>query len=94
MADDANAAAPAAADPDTLNLRVQNQDGSEVVFKIKKHTSLKKLMDAYCSRQGQDANSVRFLFNGNRLQPDQTPKELDMEDNDVIDVVISQTGGL
>jgi len=92
MADEGTAPAPAA-DSDTLNLRVQNQDGSEVVFKIKKHTQLKKLMEAYCSRQGQDFNSVRFLHNGQRLTPDQTPKELDMEDNDVIDAVLHQTGG-
>jgi len=77
----------------TIQLRVVNQDGNEVVFKIKKQTALRKLIEAYCSRQGLDMNAIRFLYDGNRIQPDQTPKELEMEDNDIIDVVIAQTGG-
>jgi len=36
---------------DHVNLRVSNQDGSSVTFKIKKHASLKKLMNAYCARE-------------------------------------------
>ena len=38
-------------------------------------------------------NSVRFLFDGNRVNPNQTPQELDMEDGDVIDVMVEQQGG-
>lgn len=64
-----------------------------MVFKIKNHTKMTKLMEAYCTREGQDANSVRFLYNGTRVQQEQTPKELEMEDNDVIDAVLHQTGG-
>ncbi len=71
----------------TIQLRVVNQvvfisllsilkDGNEVVFKIKKQTPLRKLIEAYCSRQGLDMNSIRFLYDGNRIQPDQTPKEV------------------
>jgi small ubiquitin-related modifier len=36
---------------------------------------------------------VRFLFDGERLHENQTPKELNMENGDEIDVVIEQTGG-
>lgn len=31
-----------------LNIKVKAQDGTEIFFKIKKSTQLKKLMDAYC----------------------------------------------
>lgn len=34
------------------------------------------------------ANNVRFLFDGERLHENQTPKELNMENGDEIDVVI------
>eukprot|EP01115_Flamella_aegyptia_P014861 TRINITY_DN8744_c0_g3_i1.p1 TRINITY_DN8744_c0_g3~~TRINITY_DN8744_c0_g3_i1.p1 ORF type:complete len:101 (+),score=28.95 TRINITY_DN8744_c0_g3_i1:23-304(+) len=78
---------------DHINLRVVSQNGTEVYFKIKKNTALRKLMDAYCDRQAQARNSVRFLYDGQRMQPEQTPKELDMEDNDIIDAVLAQTGG-
>ena len=69
------------------------QDGEEVFFKIKSTTQLKKLMDAYCQRQGLSANNVRFLFDGERLHETQTPKELNMENGDEIDVLVEQVGG-
>jgi len=90
---------------DHIQLRVVAQDGNEVYFKIKKTTPMKKLMDAYCDRMGAprrsigeknghlDRGAVRFLYNGQRLQDDQTPEILDMEDNDIIDVMHAQTGG-
>merc|ERR1711959_733567 len=71
--------------PDQINIKVKGPDGSEVFFKIKKRTQMKKLMDAYCSRSGQDPKSIRFLFEGERIQATQTPDELEMDENDVID---------
>ena len=85
-------AAPAPA-PEFVNLKVVSQDGNEVYFKIKKHTMLKKLVDAYCTRQGVSPSSIRFLYDGRRIQPDQTPKDLAMEDGDIIDAMLQQTGG-
>lgn len=72
---------------------MKSQDGEEVFFKIKSTTQLKKLMDAYCQRQSLSANNVRFLFDGERLHEGQTPKDLNMENGDEIDVVIEQVGG-
>jgi small ubiquitin-related modifier len=37
---------------------------------------------------------VRFSFDGNRLNPDATPNDLDMEDQDTIDAMVEQTGGI
>ena len=31
-----------------INIKVKAQDGTEIYFKIKRTTQLKKLMDAYC----------------------------------------------
>eukprot|EP00959_Pyramimonas_sp_CCMP1952_P430414 9014726-Pyramimonas_sp.AAC.1 len=50
------------------------QDGNEVFFKVKKTTPLRKLMDAYCKRQGVAEKDVVFLFDGSRLKEDQTPE--------------------
>jgi Ubiquitin-2 like Rad60 SUMO-like len=47
-----------------------------VYFKIKKQTPLRKLMDAYCQRQGISPNSIRFLYDGQRIQAERTPKEV------------------
>lgn len=56
-----------------LNIKVTDNN-NEVFFKIKRTTALKKLMDAFCERQGKAPNSVRFLFDGSRVQPTDSPE--------------------
>ncbi|XP_050204799.1 small ubiquitin-related modifier 1-like [Mercurialis annua] len=76
-----------------INLKVKAQDGNEVLFRIKRNTQLKKLMNAYCDRQSVEPNAFAFLFDGRRLRAEQTPDELEMEDGDEIDAMLHQTGG-
>ncbi|KAK1569548.1 uncharacterized protein LY79DRAFT_486242, partial [Colletotrichum navitas] len=52
-----------------LNIKVTDNNNNEVFFKIKRSTKLDKLMTAFCERQGKAMNSVRFLFEGQRVQP-------------------------
>merc|ERR1712188_358914 len=77
-----------------IQLKVKDQQGSEVQFKIKKTTPLRKLMDAYCSRLGLQASQVRFMVDGERIGPDDTADKLGLEDEDLIDVAMEQTGGI
>ena len=56
-----------------LNIKVTDNN-NEVFFKIKRTTQLKKLMDAFCDRQGKNIASVRFLFDGTRVQPTDNPE--------------------
>ncbi|ODV85281.1 hypothetical protein CANARDRAFT_28547 [[Candida] arabinofermentans NRRL YB-2248] len=75
-----------------INLKVT--DGtSEVFFKIKRSTPLKRLMDAFCKRQGREPSGTRFLYDGQRVSAEATPDELDMEENDVIEAHREQVGG-
>merc|ERR1712113_1366338 len=85
MGDDAAAA--------HIQLKVKDQQGSEVQFKIKKSTPVRKLMDAYCSRLGLTASQVRFMVDGERISADDTAEKLGLEDEDLIDVAMEQTGG-
>ena len=55
-----------------LNIKVTDNN-NEVFFKIKRSTKLEKLMTAFCERQGKPPASVRFLFEGQRVQPTDTP---------------------
>lgn len=55
-----------------LNIKVTDNH-NEVFFKIKRTTALKKLMDAFCDRQGKQPATVRFLFDGARVQPTDSP---------------------
>lgn len=55
-----------------LNIKVTDNN-NEVFFKIKRSTKLEKLMNAFCDRQGKNSSSVRFLFEGQRVQATDTP---------------------
>ncbi|KAJ1450521.1 ubiquitin-related domain-containing protein [Pelagophyceae sp. CCMP2097] len=76
-----------------LNIRIRDQTGEETFFKVKKTTKFDKVFSTYAARKGVNANSLRFLFDGTRLQGSQTPDELDMEENDQIDCMLEQQGG-
>ncbi len=49
--------------------------------------------EAYAAKTGKAVNTVRFMLDGERVEPHQTPEQLDLEDNDTIDVMIEQIGG-
>jgi hypothetical protein len=62
---------------------------------------MRKLIDAYCKRQGLQVSSVRFLFKGEPLNPEDTADSMGkedvtmgMEDGDRIDVMHLQTGDI
>ena len=80
-------------DNEQLNLKVVGQDGSVIQFKIKRVTPFRKLMHAYCDRSKVAQNTVRFTFDGSRINDTDTPKSMDMEDGDTIEVFTQQTGG-
>ncbi|XP_067869347.1 small ubiquitin-related modifier 1 isoform X1 [Heterodontus francisci] len=62
-------------DGEYIKLKVIGQDNSEIHFKVKMTTQLRKLKESYCQRQGVPPNSLRFLFEGQRITDHQTPKE-------------------
>ncbi|PVH21640.1 ubiquitin-like protein SMT3 [Candidozyma haemuli] len=71
---------------DSTHINLKVSDGTaEIFFKIKKTTPMKRLMEAFCKRQGKSMESLRFLIDGTRVSPDNTPEDLDLEDGDVIE---------
>ncbi|XP_017887548.1 small ubiquitin-related modifier 3 [Ceratina calcarata] len=81
------------AESEHINLKVLGQDSAVVQFKIKKHTPLRKLMNAYCDRVGLAIAAVRFRFDGQPINELDTPTTLEMEEGDTIEVYQQQTGG-
>jgi len=78
----------------TEHLNIKVTDGNnEVFFKIKRSTKFNKLMNAFCERQGKDPKATRFLFEGTKVKPDDTPDILEMQDGDQIEVFTEQIGG-
>ena len=76
-----------------LTLKVIGQDGHEVFFKMRRAAPLKKLMNAYCERQNVSFGQIRFLYDCVRLQPENTPASMEMEDGDAVDAMLNMQGG-
>ena len=77
-----------------IKLKVVGQDSNEIHFRVKMSTSMAKLKKSYAERVGVPVSSLRFLFDGKRINDDETPKALEMEQEDVIEVYQEQTGGV
>lgn len=75
-----------------LNL-VVNYEGTHITVKVKPNMPLKKIFDAAEKRFGKDPGTFKFVFEGNRLNPAETPASTGMEDGDMIDAVLEQLGG-
>jgi len=80
-------------DGEYIKLKVVGQDSNEIHFRVKMTTNLGKLKRSYAERVGVAVASLRFLFDGRRINDDETPKQLEMENDDVIEVYQEQTGG-
>ncbi|CAB4061111.1 SUMO [Lepeophtheirus salmonis] len=76
-----------------IKLKVVGQDSNEIHFRVKMSTQMGKLKKSYSERVGVPLSSLRFLFDGRRINDDETPKALEMEQDDVIEVYQEQSGG-
>merc|ERR1712169_175650 len=76
-----------------IKLKVVGQDSNEIHFRVKQTTQMGKLKKSYSERVGVPITSLRFLFDGRRINDDESPKALEMEQDDVIEVYQEQTGG-
>merc|ERR1712072_1442009 len=76
-----------------IKLKVVGQDSNEIHFRVKMTTAMGKLKKSYSERVGAPITSLRFLFDGKRINDEETPKSLEMEQDDVIAVYQEQTGG-
>uniref|UniRef100_A0A914DK12 Small ubiquitin-related modifier n=1 Tax=Acrobeloides nanus TaxID=290746 RepID=A0A914DK12_9BILA len=85
--------AQAGGNAEYIKLKVVGQDSNEVHFRVKYGTSMGKLKKSYAERTGVNVNSLRFLFDGRRINDEDTPKTLEMEEDDVIEVYQEQVGG-
>ncbi|APA15256.1 predicted protein [Sclerotinia sclerotiorum 1980 UF-70] len=80
--------------PKTIPIKVVDQQGTEITFKIKRNKPLQKIIDAYCShKEIRDQKMVRFTFDGDRVQTNDTADSLEMDEEGRIDVFFEQQGG-
>eukprot|EP01027_Heterolobosea_sp_BB2_P007913 GEZU01011757.1.p1 GENE.GEZU01011757.1~~GEZU01011757.1.p1 ORF type:complete len:310 (+),score=69.50 GEZU01011757.1:76-1005(+) len=68
---------------------IRVKKASQILFKIRPTTPLKKLMARYASMNGLDLDTLIFSFTG-PIRPDQTPMDLCMKNNDTITVSLKK----
>ncbi|KAK1430939.1 hypothetical protein QVD17_14074 [Tagetes erecta] len=74
-----------------ITLKVINQDGIEVFFRMKRSTMLQRLINAYCVRHYMNPSRVTFLFDRRLIRGDETPDEMEMEQGDAMFAILHQT---
>lgn len=67
---------------------------TSLIFQVKYSTTkMNKIMDAFAKKQNIDVKTFRFCFDGKRISGDETPKLLEMDDGDAIEVYLEQLAG-
>jgi small ubiquitin-related modifier len=55
---------------------------------------MSKVFNTYAQRKGVQMSSLRFLLDGERIADSTTPQDLELDDQDQIDCMLEQSGGL
>ena len=77
---------------DWIELQVVWEDGEMLRFRQRPYSGLKRLKNLSCDKFGFPRNFLRFAYVGRRINDDDTPKELEMEQGDVIGAYMPQCG--
>jgi len=81
----------------TEHLIVYKKSGQgKMEFQVKKSTKFSKVANSFITAKRVDPNFIRFFFDGNRINEnrmDTTLGELGLQEGDLIDCVLEQTGG-
>ncbi|GLT57643.1 hypothetical protein SLA2020_306000 [Shorea laevis] len=68
----------------SMELTVKAQDGTRLHFKIRPYIKLRKLLIRYCERKQLEFETVKFLYNGQRVSTRHTAQKLKMKNGDEI----------
>ena len=80
-------------DGNAMCIKLMSNTGKEVIFSVKPTTKLGTIMHAYCKRLRLNIDSVRFLFDGNRMNEALLVSQAGLEPDDIIDVQEAMEGG-
>ena len=75
-----------------ITIKVSGPNNGETAFKLKMTTDLRKLMERYTQDHGVQFRDYRFVMDGVRVIPGDTPQKLNMESGDVITVFYGSIG--
>ncbi|XP_047469943.1 uncharacterized protein LOC125025768 isoform X2 [Penaeus chinensis] len=74
-------------DPGSIRLKVQNADKKGLVHVyVNRYDKMQVLMEKYAKEKKVDVSTLRFHFDGEKLDPSDTPDNLDLDGDECIDV--------
>lgn len=77
---------------DEMELKVQRKGHKEpILIQIKKTQKMRVLMLKCAERLDVPVEKLKFSFDGESLNPNETPVDLDLEGGECIDLYISET---
>ena len=82
--------AEASQSDEKLDLKVSDSHGALTHFKVKKTTKFRKILTAYASKAGIEERAIRLMVDGERVNLEQCPGDLDMENGDQIDAMVER----
>jgi small ubiquitin-related modifier len=69
-------------DSSIVEIGVNCSSEARLMLKVKPATSVHKIVKAYCEAKGLERNSLRFLFDGDRIPEGATVASLGLEEGD------------
>lgn len=69
-----------------IGLKLRTEDGEEHCYKLGKTDNLGKMFLAFAKKVGGLVDEFQFVFDGQKLSLKQSPLDLDMDDDDMIEV--------
>ncbi|KAF0301650.1 NFATC2-interacting protein [Amphibalanus amphitrite] len=80
-------AVPQPVDPDSIELKVQSAERrGAVTVRLARTEPMSVLMERYARQKGAELAKLRFRFDGEALDPSDTPETLDLEGGECVDV--------
>ena len=79
---------------ETLKIMLKNVNGDEMLFKVWTKTKIYKIGAAYCREKGLQLNSLKFLYDGDMIDFNDTPRSLNLKNGARIDVHMEQLGDI
>ena len=80
--------------PEYIRIKVVEEEfNNEMYFSLAMSTEMQKLKKSYAKREDVRLSSLRFIFEGRRIDDEDTPKDLGMVQDDIIEVYQCFQGG-
>ncbi|EJW04771.1 hypothetical protein EDEG_01061 [Edhazardia aedis USNM 41457] len=77
----------------TVKLVLQDTEGNQIEYEIKRHIPLGKLLEVYCKSKNKSSKSLLMSIGGVFVDTSKNADELELDDGTEIEVVGRQTGG-